>query len=86
MTQDGSFFDKVKQKTNVSQQDLFSLAQSVNNVDLTNPENVRKLIHQVAAMAQVKVDPKKEQELIKAITSKQIPLDFSTLSSIFQKK
>ncbi|SER44765.1 stage VI sporulation protein F [Salipaludibacillus aurantiacus] len=80
-----SFFDDLEKKTNVKHQDLFKLAQSVNQTDLSNEKNVRQLIHQVAQMANVPVSKQKEDELVKAITSNQIPMDFGTLAKMFQK-
>ncbi|MCR6096530.1 stage VI sporulation protein F [Salipaludibacillus agaradhaerens] len=81
----GSFFDQLEKKTNVKHQDLFQLAQSVNKTDLSNEENVRQLIHQVAKLANVSVSKEKEDELVKAITSNKVPMDFSSLAKMFQK-
>lgn len=80
-----SIFDQLEGKTNVKQQDLFKLAQSVNQTDLSQEENVRKLIHQVAAVANVPVSKEKEDELVKAITNNKVPMDFGSLAKMFQK-
>ncbi|PYZ94497.1 stage VI sporulation protein F [Salipaludibacillus keqinensis] len=79
------FFDQLEKKTNVKHKDLLQLAQSVNQTDLSNEKNVRQLIHQVALMANVPVSKQKEDELVKAITSNKVPMDFGTLSKMFQK-
>lgn len=81
----GSLFDQLEKKTNVKHQDLLQLAQSVNNTDLSNEENVRRLIHQVSQLANVQVSKQKEDELVKAITSNQVPMDFASLAKMFQK-
>lgn len=79
------FYEQIEKKTNVKQQDLLELAQSLNQTDLTDEKNVRQLIHQVGQMANVPVSKEKEEELVKAITSKQVPMDFGSLSKMFRK-
>ncbi|MDQ0257490.1 hypothetical protein J2S74_004948 [Evansella vedderi] len=79
-------FDQLEKKTNVKQQDLFNLANSVSNADLQKEENVRQLIHQVAQLANVPVSKEKEDELVKAITTKNVPTDFVSLAKMFQQK
>ncbi|MCD8511464.1 MAG: stage VI sporulation protein F [Bacillus sp. (in: Bacteria)] len=69
----------------MKQQDLFNLANSVGSTDLEDEENVRQLIHQVAQLANVPISKEKEEELVKAITSKNIPTDFMSLAKIFQE-
>jgi hypothetical protein len=81
-----SVFDQVEKKTNLKQQDLFKLANQVSTTDLKNDDNVRKLIHQVAKLANVPVSKKKEDELVKAITSNNVPTDFASLTKMFQNK
>jgi len=79
------FYEQIEKKTNVKQQDLLELAQSLNQTDLTDEQNVRRLIHQVGQMANVPVSKEKEDELVKAITSNQVPMDFGTLAKMFKK-
>ncbi|WP_416149700.1 stage VI sporulation protein F [Salipaludibacillus sp. HK11] len=79
------FYEQIEKKTNVKQEDLLKLVQSLNQTDLTEESNVRQLIHQVAKMANKPVSKEKEDELVKAITSNQVPLDFGTLAKMFQK-
>lgn len=80
-----SIFDQLENKTNVKQRDLFNLANSVNSADLTEENNVRQLIHQVSLLANVPVSKEKEDELVKAILSKDVPTDFASLAKMFQK-
>jgi hypothetical protein len=79
------FYDQIERKTNVKQEDLLELAQSLNQTDLAEEQNVRKLIHQVGQMANVPVSKEKEDELVKAITSNKIPMDFGSLAKMFKK-
>lgn len=81
-----SFLNDIEKKTSVKQQDLFKLANSVSNTDLSKEENVRKLIHQVSQLANVPVSKEKEDELVKMIISKNVPTDFASLAKMFQQK
>ncbi|UCZ54761.1 stage VI sporulation protein F [Bacillus shivajii] len=85
MDEKKNIFEQVQKKANVNQQDLFNLANSINTSDLKDEKNVRKLIHQVAQVANVKVSKEKEDELVKAITSNNVPVDFASLAKMFQK-
>ncbi|TMW73610.1 stage VI sporulation protein F [Alteribacter natronophilus] len=78
-------FDQIEQKTNVKQADLFKLAQSAGKTDLKNEQNIRQLIRQVAMVANVQVSKKKEDELVKAILSNNVPMDFGTLGKMLNK-
>lgn len=81
-----SFFDKIEKKTNVKQQDIFSLANSVNGADFSDEKTVRNLIQQVSKMANKPVSKEKEDELVKTIVNNNVPLDFSSLAKMFGKK
>lgn len=86
MDRNDSFFDKVEKKTNVKQQDLFNLANSVSGANLQDEKTVRDLIQQVAKLANKPVSQEKEDELVKTIVNNNIPLDFSSLAKMFGKK
>ncbi|MFA9556134.1 stage VI sporulation protein F [Evansella sp. AB-rgal1] len=85
MDEKNNIFEQVTKKTNVNQQDLFKLANSVSSTDLKSEENVRDLIHQVAKLANVPVSKEKEDELVKAITSNNVPMDFGSLAKMFNQ-
>ncbi|MFC5714208.1 stage VI sporulation protein F [Thalassorhabdus alkalitolerans] len=79
------FFDNIERKTNVKQEDLFKLAQSVEGANFQDESTVRRLIHDVARLAGVKVSKQKEDELVKAIVNNNIPMDFASISQLFRK-
>lgn len=81
-----SLFNNIEKKTNVKQQDLFKLANAASTTDLTKEENVRQLIRQVSQLAKVPVSKEKEDELVRMITSKNVPTDFASLAKMFQQK
>ena len=81
-----NFFDNLEKKTNVKQQDIFNLANSVSGANFKDEQTVRNLIQQVAKLANKPVSKEKEDELVKAIVNNNIPLDFASLAKMFGKK
>ncbi|MTT31264.1 stage VI sporulation protein F [Terrilactibacillus sp. BCM23-1] len=80
------FFDHIEKKTNVKKEDIFSLANSVSNADFHDEKTVRDLIGQVAKLANVSVPKEKEDQLVKTIINNNVPLNFSSLSKMFDQK
>jgi hypothetical protein len=78
-----SFFDNIEKKTQVKKEDIVNIANSVSNADFSNPEVVRQLINRIGKTAGVAVTKEKEDALVKAITSGNVPGNLSTLSKLF---
>ncbi|HEX6923387.1 MAG TPA: stage VI sporulation protein F [Bacillales bacterium] len=85
MDRNGDFFNDIEKKTNVKKDDVFKLADSAKNADLTDERTVRRLISQVSQLAGVPVSKEKEDRLVKAIVNQEIPMDFSTLAKMFNQ-
>ncbi|MDN4074575.1 MULTISPECIES: stage VI sporulation protein F [Fictibacillus] len=86
MDRNNQFFDKVEKKTNVKKEDIFKLAQTVSNENLRDERTLRRLISQVASLAGVPVSRQKEDQIVNAVINNNVPLDFSTLSKMFDNK
>nr|WP_071319409.1 stage VI sporulation protein F [Anaerobacillus isosaccharinicus]MBA5585843.1 stage VI sporulation protein F [Anaerobacillus isosaccharinicus]QOY38764.1 stage VI sporulation protein F [Anaerobacillus isosaccharinicus] len=86
MVQNNNFFDNLEKKTNVKQQDIFNLANSVNGANFQDEQTVRNLIQQVSKLANKPVPKEKEDELVKTIVNNNMPLDFASLAKMFGKK
>jgi hypothetical protein len=80
------FFDNVEKKTNVKKDEIFKIADSVSNADFSDPQVVKALIARIGQTAGVPVSKEKEDAIVKAITSGNIPGNFSSLSKIFSPK
>ena len=68
-----SFFDKVEQKTNVKKEDILSLAKSVQHMDLSDENEIRKLISNVGELAGREVSKEKEDKIVEAIIKNKVP-------------
>lgn len=86
MERNNSFFDNIEKKSNVKQEDIFNLANSVSGANFKDEKTVRNLICQVAKLANKPVSKEKEDELVKMIINNNLPLDFSSLGKMFGKK
>ena len=74
-----NIFDKVEKKTNVKKEDIISLAKSVSGQDLSEENNLRKLIKQVAKLAGKEVSKEKEESIVKAVKKDKVPKDFKNM-------
>ncbi|WP_270179066.1 stage VI sporulation protein F [Alkalihalobacillus sp. CinArs1] len=79
-------FDNIEKKTNVKKEDIFKLADSVQGADFSDERTVRRLIANVARVANVQVSKEKEDRIVKAIVNKNIPLDFASIAKLFSQK
>ena len=68
-----SFFDRVEQKTNVKKEDILSLAKSIQHMDLSDENQIRKLIGDVGELAGREVSKEKEDKIVEAIIKNKVP-------------
>jgi len=68
-----NFFDRVEKKTNVKKEDILSLARSIQNKNLKDEKELRKLIKSVANLAGKDVSKEREAKIIDAIIKDKIP-------------
>lgn len=80
------FFDNIEKKTNVKKEDILRLANSVSSANLRDEQTLRKLIADVAKVANVPVSKNKEDKIVNAILNNQIPSDLSQLTKMIKKK
>ena len=68
-----NFFERVEKKTNVKKEDILSLARSIQNKNLKDEKELRKLIKSVASLAGKDVSKEREEKIIDAIIKDKIP-------------
>ena len=68
-----NFFDRVEKKTNVKKEDIMNLAKSIQNKNLKDERELRKLIKSVATLAGKDVSKEREEKIIDAIIKDKIP-------------
>ena len=68
-----NIFDKVEKKAKVKKEDILSLARSLQNKNLKDEEELRKIIKDVAKLAGKEVSKEREAKIIDAIIKDKIP-------------
>ena len=68
-----NFFERVEKKTNVKKEDILGLARSIQNKNLKDEKELRKLIKSVANLAGQDVSKEREEKIIDAIIKDKIP-------------
>jgi predicted transcriptional regulator len=66
-------FSRVEEKTKVKKEDIVSLAKSIQNKNLKDENELRKIIKSVAILAGKEVSKEREEKIIDAIIKDKIP-------------
>jgi hypothetical protein len=80
------FFNNIEKKTGVNMGEVLKLAQSLQTANLKDEKTVREVIKKVSKIANKPVSKEKEEKIVKAILDNNMPLDFASLSKMFDKK
>ncbi len=72
-------FNTIEKKTNVSKDDIFSLAKSLQTKDLTKESNIRDLIDDVSKMAGKSVSKEKADKIVNIIQNNKVPKDLNNI-------
>lgn len=68
-----NIFDRVEKKTKVKKEDILKLAKKISCQDLSDEDNLRTLIKDVAKLAGKEVSKEKEEKIISAVKKDKIP-------------
>nr|WP_153736042.1 stage VI sporulation protein F [Aquibacillus halophilus] len=80
-----NMFDQIQNNSSINPEEILKVANSVQNADFSDEKTVRKLVKQLAKMADKPISQAKEDKIVKSITSNNMPTDMNTLSNIFKK-
>ncbi|WP_059105906.1 stage VI sporulation protein F [Shouchella shacheensis] len=78
-------FDSIKKKTGVKMEDILGLARTFQNADFRDRDTVRKVVREVARVANRPVSQEKEDRIVETIVSGKGPKDLSSLASMLKK-
>ena len=68
-----NIFDRVEKKTKVKKEDILKLAKKISGQDLSDEDNLRTLIKDVAKLAGKELSKEKEEKIISAVKKDKIP-------------
>ena len=76
-------FKKIESSFNLDRSTIMNVAESVKNANFQDEKVVRNLIQQLSAMTGKSVNKKTEEQIVKAVTSQNMPLDMKGLNQMF---
>lgn len=74
-----AFLNKVVNKTNVRKEDIFNLANDLQNKNLNKEEDIRDFIGQVAKMTNKTLNEQKMDQLVNMIKNNKVPKDIDKM-------
>jgi len=80
------FFKNVEKKTGVNMNDVFQLANSLQNANLSDENTVRQVVKQVAQIANRNIPKELEDKIVKTIINDGKQLDFNTIANMLNNK
>ncbi len=78
-------FDKIQQNANIDPSEIYKVADSVKNADFSDEKTVRKLVRQLARMANKPISKEKEDKIVQSIAKNNMPVDMQSLNKLFKK-
>ncbi|MFJ7732045.1 stage VI sporulation protein F [Lysinibacillus sp. NPDC097231] len=79
-----SFFHSIEQKTGVSMDEIFALANAIQHADFTNEKQVRKIVRRVSKVSNRQITQELEDKLVQSIIQDGASLDFDKITKMLK--
>jgi hypothetical protein len=83
---DNNFFKNLEKKTGVNMNDIFELANSLQNANFRDEKTVRNVIRRVSQIANKPVNKELEDKIVQSIIKDGKQLDFNTIAQMMNNK
>lgn len=80
-----NLFKNIEKKSNIKQEEIYKVADSVKNANFSDEKTVRRLVRQLARMANKPLSKEKEDKIVQSITKNKMPMDMQSLNKLFKK-
>ncbi|MCA1062085.1 stage VI sporulation protein F [Rossellomorea sp. AcN35-11] len=80
-----NFFKNLEKKTGVNMNEVFELANSLQNANFKDEATVRSVIKRVSKIANKPVNKEMEDKIVQSIVNDGKQLDFGTISNMLNK-
>lgn len=80
-----SFFKKIEQKTGVSMDEVFTLANAIQFADFSDEKQVKKIVRKVSKLAGKPLTKEFEQQIVESVIQKGNKIDLNEISSMINK-
>ena len=77
-----SFFRRIEEKTGVPMEEVFALANAIQNADFQDERQVRKIVRKVAKLANKPVTKELEEQIVASILKNGKSLDLSKIQNM----
>ncbi|WP_138416942.1 stage VI sporulation protein F [Aquibacillus sediminis] len=85
VSKQNNIFDQIASNSNITPEEIMKIANSVQNADFSDEKTVRKLVKQLAKMADKPISKEKEEKIVQSILNNKIPKDMNSLGNLFKK-
>lgn len=75
--------DEIEDKSNISVDDIYSVARSIQFEDLSDEATLRSLIRRLSNLANRPISASQEDEIIRSIKNNQVPSSMESLQRFF---
>lgn len=83
---DNNLFKNVEKKTGVNMNEVFQLAQSLQNANFQDERTVRQVVKKVARIANRPISKEMENKIVQTIIKDGKKLDFNTIANMVNKR
>lgn len=81
-----SFFKKIEQKTGVSMEEVFALANAIQYADFSDEKQVKKIVRKVSKVAGKSISSDFEDQIVKSVVQKGNKLNLNEIASMMNQK
>lgn len=81
---ENKFFKQIERKTGVSMDEVFALARAIQYADFTSEKQVRKIVQRVSKVANRKISPQLEDQIVQSIIKDGHSLDMSKIEKMMR--
>ncbi|KOS60650.1 stage VI sporulation protein F [Lysinibacillus agricola] len=78
------FFNSIEQKTGVSMDEIFALANAIQHADFKNEKQVRKIVRRVSKVSNRQITQELEDKLVQSIIQDGASLDFDKITKMMK--
>ncbi|MGB2992294.1 MAG: stage VI sporulation protein F [Paenisporosarcina sp.] len=81
-----SFFKKIEQKTGVSMDEVFTLANAIQYADFSDEKQVKKIVRKVSKIANKPISKDLEEQIVKSVVEKGNKLNLNEIANMMNQK
>ena len=81
-----SFFKKIEQKTGVSMDEVFALANAIQFADFSDEKQVKKIVRKVSKIAGKPITKDLEEKIVNSVIQKGNKLNLNEIASMMNQK